>query len=1683
MDVSEELNVLNIFWKIGQYRKLSAIICLIICSTGSLAWSQDDSVQVPISFLQDQTPNSNIAVDQTVDIDIDEDFSVGGFTGRENQLIIPRICIPLIGCSPEVRADTRTGSLLNGSLSFLNQIEHDLTIANGVFDPVRARFQSRFSVRNGAERDGFRLLRESLLQSIPGESSAWIEIPSFEGSFNISGTSRTQARNRSLVAGEGLDNGFDTGDLNWDMNLFTVDTRVIPPLLESPWVDTIPEFGAGNIEASPLGDFIYRKTFGPLRVGQPPNGERVPLWAIDVLSPLAHFDDGASISANQVEHSFASDALRLGYDLAKSNPALANFLVGTFSLGANFRLDYDLFSATIGAVVGYGERVEIMPMIGERQLSVDRPAELRLNDGSLIPLSANSPYVLQSGSALPEIRTLDGSAAQVTVTMTTLPIDQQRTRVLRVSPMGNLTLLPRLVLQKRNGNDWQTVRFLGKAVGFEGLAHVNINFPIEIPLETVNTPTLEGLLPDQTLVSDFELRASGDTPGFNDGNGALPTVVLTHPLTTESRISPQITRGTASADVPVFQAPDGQLLSFNEIDLLELLVDDLQVKGFDLGSQLNSVFVAQDQLLSVLHADSADAPALDSLISDGTTWLRADSGQTAIRLRRSGDLVFAGTGTTVIESDMLLDAPLTEESTSVMVDREHTLLMRGSNLFRIGTDGLTFGDVVLENAPARFVNDGIFRIEDDANVDMEYFSLPNLPHLNTGQIFVDGASDLNTIYSSLEVLAPYGLTQEGRLEASNGGWILLDGSDNPGFDPQRPWRQDLNLFNESGASAVYRASGDGSRLVIGSESHPTDLSESRGRPLLHSGVHRFELVENARFDGYIFGPVLPDDPETEGTVAWFTDSGGAISLSGPSTLDGLLEIGPDGEMGFHGLFAQNNQGLSIVNEGRLEFSGMTTSLQARPDLATNFQSEVIRINFETTTTSTPASYLRDAGEVFGERGNGLRYGWSVDMTDRARERSNPASPDLVHDTLLHMFDIDPSLSLQTWSIELPNGLYRIDILAGDADFQNSMLAIQANGAVTVSEPNSSASPWQRGQAFVDVRNGLLELDHAIGAINNKINAIEITPLDSLGGTARADALVNSGLIVLSEESNVALPVIASDFAADGLRVDLGGALELNNNARLILDFQRPRSDAIGAIEDPNTTDLPLALTELAGEWTLGNRSDLLFSSEDEPDRINSMTSSLTRISGNSTFVNRATPMRFDNTVSIAGQLTASNADLDFPDLDIEPGAQMTIAAGANLTTDTQRIEVLGGRVEILGPNSRLNGMGRTSSSAGSSFLIASSAEVVLYSEVTTETPRGPTVQAAELVVDLPSSDGINIFGDLIVSGTLRLRGEASRVVSSSGENLLFDIHIDGGTVIVESGATLVADNIRMDNGGIFDIRSGGRVIVSNEIILNSPSDRLLTQEGAYVEARQVIQNAQDVDLNHTLNVVNFFVNSGRFIRGSGTIIGRNNPSQPSAGFDINTGTFFEPSPPGFTFYADVRFRPNSNYVVNVSGFDIGAYGRTTVYGVLNSERDASAQRPRLQINFNLPESEVVPNVALSVLEALPGIDENGEVIPETGRFGLESSDDRFFGFIKILGLPGFQSDTESGIEPRYQVQAPGGIFLGQLGQLDLYVFNLAGDNQNHYTFAFIDGRLRFQNGFPPPDRIFTDRFGGNETLD
>ncbi len=151
-----------------------------------------------------------------------------------------------------------------------------------------------------------------------------------------------------------------------------------------------------------------------------------------------------------------------------------------------------------------------------------------------------------------------------------------------------------------------------------------------------------------------------------------------------------------------------------------------------------------------------------------------------------------------------------------------------------------------------------------------------------------------------------------------------------------------------------------------------------------------------------------------------------------------------------------------------------------------------KINFQPANAPIPQGYLADTGATFGNRGNGFSYGWDADNSNSTADRNASNSPDQRFDTLTHT----QRFGRRKWEIAVPNGMYRVRLVAGDPSFTNSRYRFDVENVLTVDGRPGSAlnSRWVEGTKVVTVSDGKLTVSNGSGASNNKLCFIEITGL-------------------------------------------------------------------------------------------------------------------------------------------------------------------------------------------------------------------------------------------------------------------------------------------------------------------------------------------------------------------------------------------------------------------------------------------------------------------------------------------------------------------------------------------------------------------------------------------------------------
>ncbi len=166
--------------------------------------------------------------------------------------------------------------------------------------------------------------------------------------------------------------------------------------------------------------------------------------------------------------------------------------------------------------------------------------------------------------------------------------------------------------------------------------------------------------------------------------------------------------------------------------------------------------------------------------------------------------------------------------------------------------------------------------------------------------------------------------------------------------------------------------------------------------------------------------------------------------------------------------------------------------------------DVVKVNFQLDDVIDEAvypelqGYVADDGSAYGDRGNGLTYGWldgdlSPDTQSETRNRNNGAAPDERYDTLNHMIKGDQ----HSWQIDLPNGAYRVYLVSGDPSHTDQIEDLEL-----ISGPNSLLLDDPDGQDHWDeytveefvVVDGRLRLYPSLSGTNQKLAFLEITQL-------------------------------------------------------------------------------------------------------------------------------------------------------------------------------------------------------------------------------------------------------------------------------------------------------------------------------------------------------------------------------------------------------------------------------------------------------------------------------------------------------------------------------------------------------------------------------------------------------------
>ncbi|HWN94831.1 MAG TPA: PQQ-dependent sugar dehydrogenase [Methylomirabilota bacterium] len=149
----------------------------------------------------------------------------------------------------------------------------------------------------------------------------------------------------------------------------------------------------------------------------------------------------------------------------------------------------------------------------------------------------------------------------------------------------------------------------------------------------------------------------------------------------------------------------------------------------------------------------------------------------------------------------------------------------------------------------------------------------------------------------------------------------------------------------------------------------------------------------------------------------------------------------------------------------------------------------LKINFQPGSEPVPPGYLADAGVIYGNRSNGWSYGWNKKNIHYMKVRHSSRSLDDRYDTVAYTYE---SKGGSVWEVGVPNGRYRVVLVAGDASKSSATYKFNVEKVLVVNGKASSSKRWIAGTNTVTVSDGRLSISNASGHKNNTLCFLEVS---------------------------------------------------------------------------------------------------------------------------------------------------------------------------------------------------------------------------------------------------------------------------------------------------------------------------------------------------------------------------------------------------------------------------------------------------------------------------------------------------------------------------------------------------------------------------------------------------------------
>ncbi|MCC5841282.1 MAG: DUF2341 domain-containing protein [Opitutales bacterium] len=226
-----------------------------------------------------------------------------------------------------------------------------------------------------------------------------------------------------------------------------------------------------------------------------------------------------------------------------------------------------------------------------------------------------------------------------------------------------------------------------------------------------------------------------------------------------------------------------------------------------------------------------------------------------------------------------------------------------------------------------------------------------------------------------------------------------------------------------------------------------------------------------------------------------------------------------------------------------------------------------RINFQLPFPPPPRGWLADGGDLYGPRVSGEVYGWlEAPFALRQRFSTAPPAPSFRHDSLAIMRG-------SSWAMEVPNGKYRVRLVAGDPEFPTGVQSFTLNGQPLYSISTDTSQVWADGETTVWVWENQLRIDPSPLAVDEKIAFLEIERIYEIVPETEAviTATPESGLLPLEVDFSVHRSRIKTGESLQGATWDFGDGSPTATGENVTHIFT-----------DPGDFTVTLALTDTAG---------------------------------------------------------------------------------------------------------------------------------------------------------------------------------------------------------------------------------------------------------------------------------------------------------------------------------------------------------------------------------------------------------------------------------------------------------------------------------------------------------------------